>query len=213
MTFPWFRIARGACVFKVHLLRNVAALVTLFAVLAGRADAESQWREYSYPDQQFAATFPAQPEVVRFPADRRVTEVMYAVQQDQERFQVAVFDLLRAGINEATAIASVTASLRENREVKLDIAAEVQGHWGHYLSLEASDGTRIVAAVFFRNERLYEIQASAPASEFDAVSSELVRFQQSVRFTGNLRSRRFAQAPAAGSLENLGGRVFGGSPR
>ena len=40
-----------------------------------------------------------------------------------------MFDLLRAGINETTAIAGATASMRERGEVRLDIAAEVQGHW------------------------------------------------------------------------------------
>jgi hypothetical protein len=187
---------------------GIAALIVL---LASRADAQSQWREYAYPDQQFAAAFPARPEVIRVPSDRGVTEIVYSLEQDQERFQVAVFDVLRAGINEPTAIANAAASIRERGEVKLDIVAEVQGHWGHFFSLEGNDGRHILAGVFFRNERLYEIEASAPLSQFEAVSSELVRFQQSLRFTGDLRSRRLAPPPAAGSLENIGGRLFGSS--
>ena len=185
---------------------GIAALIVLFA---SRADAQSEWREYAYPDQQFAASFPARPEVIRMPSDRGVSEVVYSLEQDQERFQVAVFDVLRAGINEPTAIANAAASFRDRGEVKLDIVAEVQGHWGHFFSLEGNDGRHIVAGVFFRNERLYEIEASAPLSQFEAVSSELVRFQQSLRFTGTLRSRRFAPPAATGSLENLGGRLFG----
>jgi hypothetical protein len=137
-----------------------------------------------------------------------VTEVVYYLQQDSKRFQVGVFDLLRAGINEPTAIARAAASMREKGEVRIDIVAEVQGHWGHYLSLETPDGTRTIAAVFFRNDRLYEIEASAPASDFEAVSSDLVRFQQSLRFIGSLRSRRF-RPPAEGFLQNFGGRLFG----
>src|SRR5262249_35375101 len=109
-----------------------------------------------------------------------------------------------------TAIANAAASLRERGEVKLDIAAEVQGHWGHYLSLETHDGRHTIAAVFFRNERLYEIEASAPASEFDAASSELGRVQQSLRFTGTLGSRRSPPQSVQGPLQNFGGRLFGG---
>jgi hypothetical protein len=194
-------------------LRIVAGIAALAAVIASRAEAQSQWREYAYPDQQFAAAFPAPPEVMRIPFEdadgRRVTEVVYSLQQDSQRYQVAVFDLLRSGINEQTAIDRAARSMREKGEVRLDIAAEVQGHWGHFLSLETHDGRHIVAGVFFRNERLYEIEASAPASDFEAVSSDLVRFQQSLRFTGTLRSRRLGAPPAEGFLQNFGGRLFG----
>src|SRR5262249_33088390 len=44
-------------------LRNVARIATLIAVLASGAEAQSQWREYAYSDQQFAAAFPAPPRV------------------------------------------------------------------------------------------------------------------------------------------------------
>src|SRR5882672_2058571 len=148
------------------IMKTVVGIVVLVAVIASRAEAESQWREYAYPDQQFTAAFPAPPEVMRIPFEgadgRTATEVVYHLQQGSERFQVAVFDLLRAGINELTAIDRAARSLREKGEVKLDIAAEVQGHWGYFLSLETHDGRHTVAGVFFRNERLYEIEASAP---------------------------------------------------
>ena len=194
-------------------MKIIAGIAVLVAVIASRAEAQSQWREYAYPDQQFTAAFPAPPEVVRIPFEsadgRTATEVVYHLQQGSERFQVAVFDLLRAGINESTAIDRAARSLREKGEVRLDIAAEVQGHWGYFLSLETHDGRHTVAGVFFRNERLYEIEASAPAADFEAVSSDLVRFQQSLRFIGPLRSRRLAPPPAEGLLPNLGGRLFG----
>ena len=197
-------------------MRRIALLVAaLLAVIASGAEAQSQWREYAYPDQQFAASFPAPPEVLRLPFEgaggRRVTEAVYYLQQDSKRFQVGVFDLLRAGINQPTAIAGAVASMREKSDVRIDIAAEIQGHWGHYLNLETHDGRRIIAGVFFRNDRLYEIEASAPVSDFAAVSSDLVRFEQSLRFVGNLRSRRIAPPPAGGFLQNFGGRLLGPS--
>jgi hypothetical protein len=139
----------------------------------------------------------------------RATETIYYLQQGSERFEVAVFDLLKAGISEPTAIARATASLREKGDVKIDIPAEVQGHWGHYVSVETHDGRHIIAGVFFRNDRLYEIEASAPASEFETVSADLLRFQQSLRFIGSLRSRRFVPPPAGGFVQNYGGRLSG----
>jgi hypothetical protein len=188
-------------------LKNVAGIAALVAFIVSRAEAQSQWGEYAYPDQQFAAAFPAPPEILKIEgADgHRVTEAIYYVKQDSKRFQVGVFDLLRAGINEPTAIANAVASMGEKGEVRIDIMAEVQGHWGHYLNLETHNGRHVIAGVFFRNDRLYEIEASAPVSDFEAVSSDLVRFQQSLRFIGSLRSRRITPAP----LENLGGRLLG----
>lgn len=188
-------------------MKSVAGIATLVAIIAGRAEADTQWGEYTYPDQQFAAAFPAPPKLLRIEgdADHRVAEAIYYVTLDSTRFQVSVFDLLRTGIKEPAAIANAVATLRENSEVKIDIVAEVQGHWGHYLNLETSAARRIVAGVFFRNDRLYEIEASAPASEFEAVSSDFVRFQQSLRFIGTLRNRRTTPLLP----QNLGGRLLG----
>jgi hypothetical protein len=177
-----------------------------------QAEAEGQWREYAYADEQFAVSFPAAPSVVTIPSPApngaRVTEKVYFLEQENSRFQISVFDLLNARMNETTVIARAAAALRDKGEVKLDIVAEVQGHWGHFMSVQTREGSHIVAGVFFRNDRLYEIEASAPEAVFESVSSDLVRFQQSLRFTGSLRSRRFGPQPEL-ALQNLGGRVFG----
>jgi len=187
-------------------------LIAALILLAGGARADAQWREYAYGDQQFAVSFPAQPSVMTIPLDTpdgiRVTEKLYFVQQETSRFEIAVFDLLRARMNEATVISRAAASLREKGKVKLDIAAEVQGHWGRFLSLETPDGSHTIAGVFFRNDRLYEVQANAPAASFESVSSDMVRFQQSLRFFGPLRGRRLPAQPEL-ALQNLGGRLFG----
>ena len=193
-------------------LKKFAAALLCIAGLGGRAEAESQWREYAYGDQQFAVAFPAAPAVAKIRSDdsaEPVSETVYLLQQPASRFEVTVFDLLRAPIGEQMAIARSVAALRRKGEITLDIASEVQGHWGRYLSITAADGSRTIAAVYFRNDRLYEIAASAPAASFEAVSSDLVRFQQSLRFFGSLKSRRFAPPPAGGVLQNVGGRLFG----
>lgn len=184
------------------------------AVVAGDAEAEPQWREYAYADQQFAVSFPAEPSVTTIPFQTpdgtRVTEKIYSLQQDTGRFQIEVFDLLQVRMEENTVISRAAAALREKGQARVDIAAEVQGHWGRYLSIETPDGGHMIAAVFFRNDRLYEIEASAPAAGFAAVSSDMVRFQQSLRFFGPFHGRRF-EPRTQDALQNLGGRVFGPS--
>ncbi len=137
-----------------------------------------------------------------------MTETVYVLEQPDCRFEVAVFDLLPSGMDENTAIARAAAALREKGEISVDIASEVQGHWGRFFSLKRPDGSRMIAGVYMRNERLFEIAASAPAETFNAVSSDMVRFQQSLRFTGSPRSRRFAFGPDSAPL-SLGGKLFG----
>ena len=140
------------------------------ALIAHAAQAQSEWREYVYADQQFAMSFPYEPAVtasrLEIPEGNTVREWRYSVALDSAQFQVTVFDLLRAGLDGPTAVARAAYSLCVNREVKLDAVAEVQGNWGRDLETVAADGNSIVAAVFFRNDRLYVIEAAAPASGF-----------------------------------------------
>ena len=188
--------------------RYLAAAIVLSA---GTANAQSEWREYVYPDQQFAVSFPGKPGVAAFPLRTpggAASESLYSAALDGAHFQVTVFDLLRVRMDGPTAVGRAAYSLRANGAVKLDAVAEVQGNWGRDLEIITPDGNSIVAAVFFRNDRLYIIQAMAPVSEFDALSADIIRFQQSLRFVGNPRPRRFAPDPAR-SLQDIGGRIFG----
>ena len=62
---------------------------------------------------------------------------------------------------------------------------------GRYLNIAGSDGSHcMIAAVFFGNNRLYEIEGTVPASNPDALSGEMIRFQQSLRFIGEAADGR-----------------------
>jgi hypothetical protein len=187
----------------------IAAAVTL---IAHSADAQSEWREYVYADQQFAMSFPGEPAVtvsrLESPDGNMVREWLYSVVLDSAQFQVSVFDLLRARLDGPTAVARAAYSLCANREVKLDAVAEVQGNWGRDLEMVGVDGNSIVAAVFFRNDRLYVIEAAAPVSDFEELSADMIRFQQSLRFVGDRRSRLLPPDPKR-ALQSLGGRLLG----
>ena len=194
-------------------MRCHPAAAAVLICFASRAEAQTQWREYAWANAQFAVSFPAAPSVARMPSDPAAAHIrgtVYFVDQPTGRFEVVVFDVGLSGISEPAAISRAVAVLRQKGKIDLDIASEVQGHWGRFLSFQTRDGSHTIAAVYFRNERLYEIEATAPAASFDAVSSDMVRFQQSLRFTGDLNPRRPdpATAPPASPLLNLGGRVF-----
>ena len=197
-------------------MRHLVIPLALTAILTSPAVAQSTWQEYTYPDKQFAVSFPAEPTIATVPyraADgTTLPETLYWVQQDTGLFRVTVIDFANTGIDEKTAVSQAIGGLRGKGDVKLDIPARVQRNYGRYLNIAGNDGSHTIAAVFFGNNRLYEIEGTVPASNPDALSGEMIRFQQSLRFMGEAaggggfgrgpggqfqgRGRRFRQNPS-----------------
>ena len=84
-------------------------------MLATGVEAQSTWQEYTYPDQQFAVSFPSQPTVATMPFKAAngtaVTETLYSVRQETGLFQVAVIEFANAGIDQTTAIGQAVDGL------------------------------------------------------------------------------------------------------
>jgi hypothetical protein len=198
-------------------MRSVATIAALIVVVATGAKGQSSWQEYTYPDQQFAASFPSQPTVATMPFKAAngtaVTETLYSVRQESGLFQVAVIDFSNAGIERTTAIDQAVSALREKGDVKLDIQARVQRNVGRYLNIVGNDGSHTIAAVFFGNNRLYEIEGTVLASNPDALSGEMIRFQQSLLFMGDAAGGRgFGPGFARGQFQGRGRRQNQGQP-
>jgi len=179
--------------------------VTIAACLSSPVGAQSTWQEYTYPDQQFAVSFPAEPTVeaksFKAPDGTSLTETLYSVRQQTANFEVAVIDYSGVAIDHATAIDQAISALRDRGEVRLDIAARVQRNIGRYLNVVARDGSHTIAAVFFGGTRLYAIEGTVPVSNPDGLSGEMIRFQQSLRFTGDAaggRGQRFVRGQFQG---------------
>jgi hypothetical protein len=190
-------------------MQRVVVIAAAATLLATGAEAQSTWLEYTYPDQQFAVSFPSQPTVATMPFKAAngtaVTETLYSVRQETGLFQVAVIDFANAGIDQTTAIDQAVSALREKGDVKLDIQARVQRNYGRYLNIVGNDGSHTIAAVFFGNNRLYEIEGTVPGSNPDALSGEMIRFQQSLRFMGDAAGGRgVRQGGARGQLRGRG---------
>src|SRR5579872_7074763 len=63
------------------MLVAALALVTTTPVAA---EGDSSWREYSWPEQQFAVAFPGAPDVIRMPPDNedsRISETVYQLRR------------------------------------------------------------------------------------------------------------------------------------
>ena len=191
-------------------MRGIFLLATA-ALLSTPATAQSTWQEYTYPEQQFAVSFPDQPTIETRPfraADgTTVTETVYSVRQQTAKFELIVVDFSGVAIDGTSAIDQAVTSLRDRGDVKLDIAARVQRNFGRYLNVAARDGSHTIAAVFFGGNRLYEIEGTVPASNPDGLSGEMIRFQQSLRFTGDAagaRGRGFARGQGNGQFQGRG---------
>jgi hypothetical protein len=216
MQFPATKAAAEDAIYEANM-RSMAAIAALTVIVATGAEAQSSWQEYTYPDQQFAVSFPSQPTLATMPfkaADgTAVSKTLYTVRQDTDLFQVAVVDFTKAGIDRTTAIGQAVAQLREMGDVKLDIQARVQRNIGRYLNIAGNDGSHTIAAVFFGNNRLYEIEGTIPASNPDALSGEMIRFQQSLRFMGDAAGGRgFRPGFARGQFQGRGRRQNQGQP-
>jgi hypothetical protein len=176
-------------------MRRFAIAVALTAILTVPGHAQSIWQEYTYPDQQFAVSFPGEPAITTMPftaADGTMRpQTLYSFRQETGLFQVAVIDYSNSGMDDATVIGQAVAALREKGDIKLDIEARVQRNYGRYLNIAGNDGSHTIAAVFFGNNRLYQIEGTVPASNPDALSGEMIRFQQSLRFMGDAAGGRF----------------------
>jgi hypothetical protein len=193
-------------------LAFVASVLILVSTSAAVAE---DWKEYEYSQFGFAVSFPAVPVVNNLPYltpdGTTANEMLYSVRQGSEIFSVQVVDLSFASIDQATAIDQAIDLLGDKGEIRLNIPARVNRHFGRQLSIVGGDGSHSTVAIFFANNRLYQIQGTVLSDSDDPNSGDAIRFQQSLRFTGDNFGPRFGRgfAGAPGARPFRGGRGFG----
>lgn len=143
------------------------------------------WQVYRYPDMGFAAAFPVAPTVSdqNYSPDgaARMPARLYAANQGASDYRMLVADFTGAQLQDNAAIAAAVRRLGTGGTVTVDIPARVNRNYGRQISIAAPDGTRTVAAIFFADHRLYQIEGVVhPGGN----SSDAVRFQQSLDFGG-----------------------------
>jgi len=163
---------------------RLIALV-LAAVVAGSPAAAQSWQEYSYPDYAFTVAFPAEPRIettIYQGADGRpVPARVYSAAQDNGVFRMTVVDLSKAVLEESAVIDHAIKTLSQGGEIKLDIPHRISRVFGRQLSIQAADGSRSSVAVFYHDQRLYQIEGKALAT--GNTTADAIRFQQSLVFT------------------------------
>lgn len=184
-------------------MRSILIATACAAILSLSAQAQSTWTEFNYADQGFAVSFPGDPAIghmkVKTPDGADADETLYALRQNDAIYRMTVIEYRDMMVDGNKAIEAATAALRERGSVNLDLPARVNRNRGRQLSITGKDGSHSTVAVFFGDHRLYQIEGTMLASSADPSSGEMIRFQQSLRFTGGNN----------GFGRGFGGRGFG----
>jgi hypothetical protein len=166
-------------------MRRIACVLALFAI-SGPAVAQS-WTEYSYPDDAFRVSFPAEPKVetttYQAADGHAVPARVYWVAQDNAEFRMTIADLTDTGLAEGAVIDQAVATLSQGGEVRVNIPARVSRVFGRQLSILGTDGSRTSVALFDYRGRLYQIEGKSLPNH--NATADAIRFQQSLIFTDN----------------------------
>jgi hypothetical protein len=162
---------------------RIAALAVALLLIGSPAEAQA-WREYRYAG--FAVQFPVEPTIesgTYATADGATVDArIYSAQQEGTLYKVTVADFSRIRQSEAQALSEAIGLLTENGEVVVDVPHRVNRILGRQLSIAGHDGSRKAVALFYRNRRLYVVEGTALPTNEDPMSSDGMRFQQSLRF-------------------------------
>jgi hypothetical protein len=165
------------------MLRVIAIALTLFA---GAALADD-WKEYKNRDYSFTVDFPADPavETATYQAaeGRSFPAHVFSVKQKNAEFKVTVVDMPseKAG-SEASVMKEASKVVAGTGAIKFDALHRIRAGTGRRLGIATADGGYSYLALFYRNNRLYEVEGTAFAAGGQA-EVEARRFQQSFDLT------------------------------
>jgi hypothetical protein len=176
-------------------MRLIAFVLAAF-VVSGPAAAE--WKEFNSVSEGFGVVFPANPdveEVAMFEVvpGKTVEARIYSARYDNSLFKMTVVDGRDAGLQEASVIDQAFKRLTQGGELKINVPHRIYRIYGRQLSVARPDGSLTTAAVFFANDRLYQIESTKFAGGSD---SDAIRFHQSLTFDRNVANRTPQQMQA-----------------
>ena len=161
----------------------VTALVLLFAVPLFA----EEWKEYENRDYGFTVHFPGDPSVetstYKAADGRSFPAHVFSVKQDIGVFRVTVVDMpgKQTG-SDAAVMKDATEAAVGSGTIKFDIPHRVRQVYGRQLGIAGANGGYSYVALFYRNNRLYEVEGTALAGGGRA-EAEAMRFQQSLDLT------------------------------
>jgi hypothetical protein len=166
------------------VVRVIATALVFFFASAALAD---DWKEYENRDYGFTVHFPGDPTVettTYHAADgRSFSAYVFSVKQETGVFKVTVVDMpgKQTG-SDAAVMKEATKAIVDGGTIKFDIPHRVRQVYGRQLGIAGPSGGYSYVALFYRNNRLYQVEGSAFAAGGQA-EVEAMRFQQSLDLT------------------------------
>jgi hypothetical protein len=165
-------------------VRLTPILLALFFTSSALAD---DWKEYKNRDYSFTIHFPVNPTVERATyqaADGRTFSAhVFSAKQENGTFKVTVVEMPgeKTGAD-AAVMKEATKALARGGTIKFNSLYRVGAVNGRQLGIAGSSGGYSYVALFYRNNRLYQIEGTAFAAGGQA-EAEAMRFQQSLDLT------------------------------
>jgi hypothetical protein len=166
------------------MVRVIAATLGLFLTSAALAD---DWKEYTNRDYSFAVDFPTTPtvETGTYLAEngRSFPAHVFSVKQKTGEFKVTVVEMPgeKSGA-EVAAIKDASKLVTGGGTVKFDALRRSRGANGRQLGIVGVSGSYSYVALFYRNNRLYQVEGNAFAAGRQA-EVDARRFERSFDLT------------------------------
>ena len=165
----------------------VRAVVTALALFLTGAALADDWKEYENQDYSFAIHFPVDPtvETAMYQAadGRSFPAHVFSAKQETGTFKVTVVEMPgeETGPN-ATVMKEAIKVVTRDSAIKFDIEHRVRAVYGRQLGSVGANGGYTYVALFYRNDRLYQIEGNAFVAGGQA-EVDAARFQQSLDLT------------------------------
>jgi hypothetical protein len=166
------------------MVRGVVTALALFLTGAALAD---DWKEYENQDYSFTIHFPVAPTVetaIYQAADgRSFSAHVFSAKHETGTFKVTVVEMPgeETGPN-AAVMKEATKVVASDGAIKFDIEHRVRAVYGRQLGIAGANGGYTYVALFYRNNRLYQIEGNAFVAGGQA-EVDAARFQQSLDLT------------------------------
>jgi hypothetical protein len=165
------------------MLRVIALALALLFTSAAQAD---DWKDYENRDYAFTVHFPGDPtvETATYKAEdgRTFPAHVFSVKQETGVFKVTVVHMPGKQTGSAAVMKEATKVVTDGGAIKFDIPHRIRAVYGRQLGIAGSNGGYTYVALFYRNNRLYQVEGNAIAAGGQA-EVEAMRFQQSLDLT------------------------------